>query len=129
MYRIPNLLGYPVCTSFWCVMYVQSCKWFCATRGLGGHGRGSLCILARNRGFFRWTVCAFTHFDLTSLTTEPVLTLFENRQKCLIWIFQFWHFPPFFVYLKLTCLVTLLDHDIPKLAHCLKVPKNVSFEL
>ena len=35
-------------------------------------------------------------------------TLDENHQKCRIWIFQFWHFPPIFVLLKVTCLVTLL---------------------
>ena len=27
-------------------------------------------------------------------------------------IFQFWHFPPIFVLLKLTCLVTLFDLKI-----------------
>ena len=36
-------------------------------------------------------------------------TLFENYSKCRIWISQFWHFPPMFVILKLTCLVTLFD--------------------
>ena len=34
-------------------------------------------------------------------------TMFENHSKCRIWIFQFWHFPPIFVLLKVTCLVTL----------------------
>ena len=29
----------------------------------------------------------------------------------------FWHFSPIFVLLKLTCLVTLLERNIPKLAH------------
>ena len=38
-----------------------------------------------------------------------VVTVFENHPKCLIWIFQFWHFPLFFVLLNLTCLVTLFD--------------------
>ena len=36
-------------------------------------------------------------------------TVFENNPKCRIWIFQFWHFPPIFDILKLTCLVTLFD--------------------
>ena len=34
-------------------------------------------------------------------------TMFENNPKCLICIFQFWHFPPIFARLKLTYLVTL----------------------
>ena len=32
--------------------------------------------------------------------------VFENHPKSRIWIFQFWHFPPIFFFLKLTCLVT-----------------------
>ena len=36
-------------------------------------------------------------------------TVFENHPKCRIWIFEFWHFPPIFDLLKLTCLVTLFD--------------------
>ena len=36
-------------------------------------------------------------------------TLFENHSKCRIWSFEFWHFPPIFVLLKLTCLITLFD--------------------
>ena len=32
--------------------------------------------------------------------------------KCRIWIFEFWHFPPIFVLLKLTCLVTLFDRKL-----------------
>ena len=39
-------------------------------------------------------------------------TLFENHSKCRIWIFEFWHFPPIFVLLKLTCLVTLFDRKL-----------------
>ena len=38
--------------------------------------------------------------------------LFENFPKCLVWIFQLWHFPPIFVLSKLTCLVTLFDHKL-----------------
>ena len=40
------------------------------------------------------------------------LTLFENYSKCRIWILAFWHFPPIFVQLKLTCLVTLFDRKL-----------------
>ena len=40
------------------------------------------------------------------------LTLFENYSKCRILIFEFWHFPPIFVLLKLTCLVTLFDRKL-----------------
>ena len=39
-------------------------------------------------------------------------TLFENYSKCRIWIFEFWHFPPIFVLLKLICLVTLFDRTL-----------------
>ena len=39
-------------------------------------------------------------------------TVFENHQKCRIWIFQFWHFPPIFDLIKLTCLVTLFDRKL-----------------
>ena len=39
-------------------------------------------------------------------------TLFENHPKCRIWILEFWHFPPIFVLLKLTCLVTLFDRKL-----------------
>ena len=39
-------------------------------------------------------------------------TLFENYSKCRIWIFEFWHFPPIFVLLKVTCLVTLFDRKL-----------------
>ena len=39
-------------------------------------------------------------------------TLFENYSKCRIWIFEFWHFPPIFALLKVTCLVTLFDRKL-----------------
>ena len=39
-------------------------------------------------------------------------TLFENYSKCRIWILQFWHFPPIFVLISLTCLVTLFDRKL-----------------
>ena len=40
------------------------------------------------------------------------ITLFKNYSKCRIWSFEFWHFPPIFVLLKLTCLVTLFDRKL-----------------
>ena len=43
---------------------------------------------------------------LSRINIQP-LTLFQNHPKCLIWVFQFWHFPPLFVKLKLACLVIL----------------------
>ena len=39
-------------------------------------------------------------------------------------IFQFWHFPPIFVQLKLSCLVTLRDHKLKVFKH---LPKYGSF--
>ena len=39
-------------------------------------------------------------------------TVFENHPKCRIWLLQFLHFPPIFVLLELTCLVTLFDRKI-----------------
>ena len=44
--------------------------------------------------------------------TNRDLTSFENYSKCHIWIFSFWHFPPIFVILRLTCLVILFDRKI-----------------
>ena len=43
----------------------------------------------------------FAQFKLESWPT-----VFENYSKCRIRIFQFWHFPTFFVLIKLTCLVS-----------------------
>ena len=37
---------------------------------------------------------------------------FCSYSKCPICIFQVWHFPPIFVLLKLTCLVTLFDRKL-----------------
>ena len=36
----------------------------------------------------------------------PISTFFENYSKCLIWIFEFWRFPPIFV------LVNLFDRKL-----------------
>ena len=41
-----------------------------------------------------------------------IFTVFENHSKCLILKFlTFWHFPPIFVLLKVTCLVALTKMD------------------
>ena len=50
--------------------------------------------------------------DKQTQTDSQVSTLFENYSKCRIWIFEFWDFPPIFVLLKLTCLVTLFDRKL-----------------
>ena len=61
---------------------------------------------------------SFHNFSLTvrgeKLSKSNLIqhTLFQNYSKCLIWIFGFWHFPPTFVPLKLTCLVTLFDRKL-----------------
>ena len=51
-------------------------------------------------------VNGMTQIDLT------VHTVFENHSKCLISSFNFWHFPPIFIQLKVTCLVTLFDYKL-----------------
>ena len=45
-------------------------------------------------------------------SSSPWNTVVENHQKCRIFIFKFWHFPPICVLLKVTCLVTLFDRKI-----------------
>ena len=47
----------------------------------------------------------------------------ENHSICLIWIFEFWHFQPIFVQLKLTGLVTLFDSKLK----IFKIHQNWSF--
>ena len=44
--------------------------------------------------------------------TFSALHSVENHPKCRIRIIEFWHFPPIFVPLKLTCLVTLFDRKL-----------------
>ena len=51
-------------------------------------------------------------YKITPKINQNILTLFENYSKCRIWIFEFWHFPPIFVLLKVTCLVTLFDRKL-----------------
>ena len=64
----------------------------------------------------RIKLCGLLHIteeaQKLQIVTFKSLILFENHPKCLIWIFQFWHFPPIFVLLKLTCLVTLFDRKL-----------------
>ena len=44
-------------------------------------------------------------------------TLFENHLKCLIWMFQFWHFPPIYV-----SLVALFDFKFQFFQKSQKLP-------
>jgi len=46
-----------------------------------------------------------SHFSIVAFSTN-------FHQKCLIKIFQFWHFSPNFVIFILTCLVTLFDRKL-----------------
>ena len=76
----------------------------------------SLCILAPKSSnvnviFARiWNLTGEN--KLTKETLRLSFMVFENHLKCLIGIFQFCHFPPFFVLLKLTGLVTLFDRKL-----------------
>ena len=69
----------------------------------------------KNLSFF-WQCQGVRYIILTdnqkfgALWTFP--TMFEKYLKCRIKIFQFWHFPPFFVLLNLTCLVTMFDRKL-----------------
>ena len=40
-----------------------------------------------------WTMWQNSN-EWNSIAKVTTITLFENYPKCLIWIFQFWHFPP-----------------------------------
>ena len=51
------------------------------------------------------------YFPLNNKPSKKI-TMFENYSKCHIWIVLFWHFPPIFVLLKVTCLVTLFDRKL-----------------
>ena len=46
---------------------------------------------------------------LAAFQMEKERTLLNIAQNVTFELFQFWHFPPFFVLLKFTCLVTLFD--------------------
>ena len=61
--------------------------------------------------FYNWN-CMSKCTKIEKNQINHLLTLFENYSKCRNWIFQFWHFPPIFVLLKLTCLVTLFDRKL-----------------
>ena len=56
--------------------------------------------------------CCLTTFILLKFKVCQFLKMFENYSKCPIWIFEFWHFPPFFVLSKVTCLVTLFGRKL-----------------
>ena len=58
-----------------------------------------------------WTNCSKSSFFVQKFNFD-FHTVFENHPKCRIWIFEFWHFPPIFDLLKLTCLVTLFDRKL-----------------
>ena len=52
-------------------------------------------------------------FARSSISQKQTLsTMFKNYSKCRIGIFNFWHFSPIFVLLKVTCLVTLFDRKL-----------------
>ena len=66
--------------------------------------------------------CIFVHIG--RCYEQNNVTLFANYSTCRICIFEFWHFPPIFVLLKLTCLVTLFDR---KLQVFINLPKWTIF--
>ena len=64
-----------------------------------------------------------------------IITVVENHPKishlnlqlaknCTIVAFEFWHFPPIFVLLKPTCLVTLFDRKLQVFKNS---PKRTNF--
>ena len=80
-----------------------------------------------------------TNVSVAHLSKNPIFVpkvnldeIFHNHidwkllktSKCRIWIFQFWHFPPKFVLLKSTCLVTLFDRKFEVFK---KSPKRINF--
>ena len=67
-------------------------------------------VLAASSGLNQLNL--FHHEVLRKLNKNSIFTLFENYSKCRIWIFEFWHFSPIFVLLKLTCLVTLFNRKL-----------------
>ena len=88
--------------STWSLRPQSSCSWF-----------WSLCPwqMEPNRMailYFSWNCLGYTRCITTTiwLLMSMVSTVFENHSTRRIW---FWHFPPFFVLLNLTCLVTMFD--------------------
>ena len=85
-----------------------------------------------------WSFLNFSkYFPSFEWETVTLNTVFENYSNCRI--FHFWHFPPIFVLLKVTCLVTLFDRKFqgfknsPKLTifdifNQLLSTQNVSFQ-
>ena len=78
----------------------------------------SIVILMLRKGasqMFHHLLKLLALYDLVSIyyiTDNDNLTVFENHPKCLILIFELWHFPQIFVLSKLTCLVTLFDRKL-----------------
>ena len=69
------------------------------------HNRALLPILTVSKNRLRKS-----HFTRKmALVLFLAFTLFENDSKCLIQVFEFSHFSPILVLLKLTGLVTLFD--------------------
>ena len=53
------------------------------------------------------------HVSKTDIThTKKSYSYEQNYNKTSSFYVQFWHFPPIFVLLKVTCLVTLFDHKL-----------------
>ena len=65
---------------------------------------------------------SWCHFDSISMykyLIPEIYNIFDKwHSQCLknpnilIWTFEFWHFSPIFVLLKVTCQVTLFDHKL-----------------
>ena len=71
--------------------------------------QGSLGILKALKNFIP---SPFLRYRVSQQNLTNQSTVFENHPKCRIWVFEFWHFSPIFVWLKLTCLVTLFDRKL-----------------
>ena len=89
---------------------IQHLRWFChfniSTRATTANRNGfSLC--------WKLTLkCLIFGGKIQIFEELKTHTLFKNYWKCRIWIFEFWHFPPFFVVLEITSLVTLFDRKL-----------------
>ena len=55
------------------------------------------CWVLLNFAEFCWELLRYAEILLSFAEISWDYTLFENHPKCLIWIFQFCHFPPIFV--------------------------------
>ena len=71
---------------------------------------GCLCLApAHLHFFFFW--CSVIISRRVNLSPPPPHCL-KITQNVAFEFLVFWHFPPIFVLLKLTCLVTLFDHKL-----------------